>query len=307
MQLRYADDLVEGAVFVCAGRRHAGPPPLQARRFHLAREKVYSILDPDARNAAFFNLHLEWFREWGLEKALVGPADGFPLLRTELDALVFRRARLQRDEGAELYVSPEHGQSGVVTLCIARFDRLGELERFLRHEFAHVHDMLDPAFGYSPGLGLPEQNAAQRQAACERYRLLWDIAIDGRLAASSPATAGSREQYRLAFERAFGFWPKSRRTDVFDSLWGGRQPRHADLLALASDPRGLHAGAEPRPGAACSLCGFATFSWAEARSLSAPTIAAIRAGFPSWLPDQGACRRCVEIHHLAATRPPPAA
>jgi len=66
MQLRYDDDFVEGAVFVCASGRGHHPPPLQVRRFHGEREKLYAILDPDERNTAFFKLHLEWFREWEL-------------------------------------------------------------------------------------------------------------------------------------------------------------------------------------------------------------------------------------------------
>lgn len=304
MQLRYDDDFLEGAVFICANRRRCGPPPLQIRRFHLAREKLYSILDPDARNTAFFNLHIEWFREWGLEKMLVGPADEFPLLRQTLNALVFRRARGQRDEGAELYVGEEQGRSGVVALRVERFDRPDGLACFLRHEFAHVHDMLDPAFGYSPEARLPGRNAAQQRLARERYRLLWDIAIDGRLAASSRATVGSREQHRVAFDRAFGFWPESRRDEVFDALWADRQPRHADLLAIASDPRGLDSSHEPLPGAACPLCGFATHAWADTHGLSAPTMAAIHAEFPSWRPDQGACRRCVEIYRIVGARTP---
>lgn len=304
MQLRYDEDFVEGAVFVCANRQRCGPPSLQVRRFHHAREKLYSILDPDERNTAFFNLHLEWFREWGLEKALLGPADEFPLLRSALSALVFRRARAQRDEGAELYVGAAHSRSGVVALRIERFDWPEELACFLRHEFAHVHDMLDPAFGYAPELHLPGRNAAQQRLARERYRLLWGIVIDGRLTASSRATVGSREQHRGAFDRTFGFWPEAKRGEVFDSLWDNRQPRHADLLALAADPRDLETAAGPAPGAACPLCGFGTFAWADVDGLSAPTTTALRAEFPKWTADQGACRRCVEIYRIAGARVP---
>ena len=66
MQLRYDEDLVEAAVFVRASGTGRGIPRLQLARFHREREKLYAILDPDARNTAFFKLHLDWFREWGL-------------------------------------------------------------------------------------------------------------------------------------------------------------------------------------------------------------------------------------------------
>ena len=42
---------------------------------------------------------------------------GFPLLRTALTALVFRKARVKNDEGAELYVSAENGRAGSGRAC----------------------------------------------------------------------------------------------------------------------------------------------------------------------------------------------
>ena len=58
------------------------------------------------------------------------------------------------------------------------------LRDYVRHEFTHLSDMLDPAFGYAPTLDLPGLNGAQQRLARERYRLLWDITIDGRLTAA---------------------------------------------------------------------------------------------------------------------------
>ena len=298
MQLRYDDDFVEGAVFICASSRRHGPPSLQVRRFHSGREKLYAILDPDERNTAFFKLHLDWFREWGLEKMLLELIDGFPLLRETLNALVFRKARIKNDEGAELYVSADNGRSGVVALCVERFDQPEALARFLRHEFTHVDDMVNPAFGYSPQLHLPGQNAAQQRLTRERYRLLWDITIDGRLLRS---TVGTPEQHRGAFERAFGFWPEIKRDKVFDSLSNNPDPRHVDLLAIASDPRDLQSAHEPTPGAPCPLCGFATFDWADSGSFCDQTTAKIQKEFPQWTPRQGACGRCVAVCRLIGT------
>ena len=68
MQLRYDEDFIEAAAFLCTSGRRKGVPSLQIARFHREREKLYAILDPDERNTAFFKLHLDWFREWGLEK-----------------------------------------------------------------------------------------------------------------------------------------------------------------------------------------------------------------------------------------------
>jgi len=302
MQLRYDDDFVEGAVFICANSKRRPPSPLQVRRFHREREKLYAILDPDERNTAFFNLHLEWFREWELERLLLRLVDEFPLLRAALSGLVVRKARVKNDEGTELYVKEENGRAGVLALRVERFEQPDELARFLRHELMHLHDMVNPAFGYSPQLHLPGQNAAQQRLTRERYRLLWDITIDGRLVNSDRPTVGTRDQHRAAFERAFGFWPENKRDETFDLLWQNRDPLHQHLLEIASDPREIKSAHQPSPGAPCPLCGFATFDWADSRQLSEPAAAALQREFPDWTAEDGACRRCVEIYRLVGLR-----
>ena len=211
-------------------------------------------------------------------------------------------------------------RTAVVALRVERFNDPDELVRFMRHEFTHIDDMINPAFGYSPELDLPGRNAAQLRVARERYRLLWDITIDGRLAvaagvrrrdrgesssSSPPAHPGSydsiRDSHRAAFDRAFGFWPERKRDEVFNSFWRCESPWHADLASIASDPRELQAAPhEPVPGAPCPLCGFPTFHWAAATDSDEPTRAAIRREFPQWSAEQGACGRCVQIYRVVS-------
>jgi hypothetical protein len=301
MQILYDDDFVEGVVFVFVNNRGHSPPSLQVRRFHREREKCYAILDPDQRNTAFFNLHLEWFREWELEKALLAPLDEFTLLRPALSTLVLRKARVKNDEGAELYVSPDNARAGVVALRVERFNQFDDLTRFLRHEFTHLHDMVNPAFNYSPQFHMAARNPSQQRLIRERYRLLWDITIDGRLATSSGNSLVTRQQHRSTFDRAFGFWSDAKRDDVFLSLWENPQPHHDALIAIASDPRNIQSNNKPSPGAPCPLCGFATFAWAETSALTAATAAEIKADFPQWTTADGACQRCVAIYRLRST------
>ena len=109
MQLRYDEDFIEAAVFLCASGRRTGVPALQIARFHREREKLYGILDPDERNTAFFKLHLDWFREWGLEQPLTDVLKDFSLVRDQLGTLAVRKTTGKNDEGAELYVN-EAGQ-----------------------------------------------------------------------------------------------------------------------------------------------------------------------------------------------------
>lgn len=300
MQLRYDDDFLEAAVFLCASGRRSGVPSLQITRFHRERERLYAILDPDERNAAFFKLHLDWFREWGLEQPLTEVLAEFPLVREQLAVLAVRKSTGKNDEGAELYVNEAGQRTGLLALKTARLTNPATLRDFLRHEFTHLHDMLDPAFGYSPALDLPGLNAAQQRLARERYRLLWDITIDGRLAAAGHAPLQPREHHAAAFARGYSFWPEAKQAETFASLWQNPTPRHADLLALIADPRGLRDAHRPAPGAPCPLCDFPTFAWADPAAMRPETRARVRAEFPAWSSEQGLCGRCFETYHTAA-------
>lgn len=311
MRLCYDEDFVEAAAFLCASGRRAGVPPMQIARFHREREKPYAILDPDERNAAFFCVHLEWFREWGLEMLLTCVLDELPLLRESLDSLAFRKARGKNDEGAELYVQKSElgatpvlrERNAVVALRVERLARDENVLPFLRHEFMHLNDMLSPAFGYSPQIQLPGLNQAQQRLTRDRYRLLWDITIDGRLTRAMRATTGSFEHHRASFDHAFSFWPESKREEVFTSLWNAANPHHTELLAIASDPRAVRHEHQPLPGAPCPLCGFATFLWATTSQLEEETGRAIAREFPAWSPEQGACSRCVEVYEVNQRQP----
>ena len=341
MQLRYDEDFLEATVFLCAGGRRKSVPPPQILRFHREREKLYLILDPDERNAAFFRLNLEWFREWGLEKLLTDLLAEFPLLSNALNVLAFRKARGKSDEGAELYVNREatahrhsalpalghplpssdegRGQGegcesqrnggsfepdqitrhGVIALRPERFERDAELSSFLRHELTHLHDMVNPAFAYSRDLTLPGQSTSQQRLIRERYRLLWDITIDGRLLNSNRATIAAREERTREFDRAFSFLSETRRMETFDELWMSSSPSHRKLVQLAADPRDLHSAHEPQPGAVCPLCGFPTFRWSDKDALDPNIVQSITVEFPMWTAEQGVCQRCVDVYKAA--------
>jgi hypothetical protein len=298
MHLRYDEDFVEAAVFLCASGRHKGIPSLQISRFNREREKLYAILDPDERNSAFFHLHLEWFREWGMETLLTEPLKDFPLLPQALKIMAFRKSRGKSDEGTELYVNEAGERNGVVAMRPERLGREAELESFMRHELAHLHDMVDPAFGYRPELSFAGPSLSQQRLARERYRLLWDVSIDGRLVGRGRQTVATKEQRWSEFSGVFGFWTEARQEQVFNSLWNDPQPAHRAFEELVCDPCQLQSTTGPRPGAPCPLCGFPTFAWADDSSLTEDAVTLIRSEFAHWVPGQGACSRCVDVYRV---------
>ena len=304
MHLRYDEDFVEAAVFLCASGCHKGIPSLQVARFNREREKLYAILDPDERNRAFFHLHLEWFRDWGMETLLTDPLRDFPLLSQALKILAFRKARSKNDEGGELYINEAGDRNGVVAMRPERLRQEAELAPFMRHELSHLHDMVNPTFGYLPELAVSGPSLSQQRLARERYRLLWDVSIDGRLVGRGRQTIATKEQRWTEFCGAFDFWPGARQEQVFNSLWNNPQPTHRGIEELVCDPRELHTSTGPRPGAPCPLCGFPTFAWADAPNLTEGTVNLIRSEFPHWTRGQGACSRCVDIYRLQSERVP---
>ena len=298
MHLHYDEDFVEAAIQNCIGGPGRRISSLQITRFNREREKLYDILDPDERNNAFFHLHLEWFRDWGLEKMLLEPLRDFPLLEKALRALVFRQSRGKNDEGTELYVNETGDRTGVVAMRPERLARETVLSPFLRHELNHLHDMVDPGFGYEPELPEIGPSVSHHPLARERYRLLWDVAIDGRLTRCGLLTIGTKDQRWLDFVGAFSFWPQSRQHEVFESLWANPAPNHRILVELICDSRHAQANAGPQPGAACPLCGFPTFAWVSQGRLTEDIVSAVRSEFPHWNPERGACARCAEIYRV---------
>lgn len=306
MKLLLEDDLVEAVVHLYAAGGCPGVPVLQIRRFHTERESCYKVLDSDDRAAAFARVQLSWFNEWGVEKLLASVVSRFPVLNEALAALAFRKARGRADEGAELYCDAQGQRRGIVALQPDRFGEDVALACWLHHELAHVADMVDERFGYSPDLAQTGQTASQHRLVCERYRLLWDVSIDGRLIRRGLGSIADEAQRRREFDCGFAFLPDARRAELFAGLWSGRTASHTGLLELAADPRGLQDHHAPVPGAPCPLCGFAAFQWIDANRLCPAARERIRVEFPGWRDGEAVCARCAEIYDAVTGQEYPA-
>lgn len=297
MKTEYHADFLESAIACCTAGRRKGISSMLITRFNMERERIYRVGNPDEREDAFQQLHLKWFRDWGLEDVLKKFASGLARFESSLISLTYRKARNRQDEGAELYTNATGERRAVIALRGERFDNDATLEIFLRHEIFHLRDMLDPAFGYEPDLKIPGITQTQKRLATERYRVLWDTAIDARLARDKFAIATPREKYSALVDRAFSFWPAERRAEVFEQVWSGRGLNHALLAVFASDPRG-HDHVGPSAGQPCPLCGMPTFGWADAESL-VPVAHIISREFATWKREHGACGRCAEVYGAA--------
>jgi hypothetical protein len=190
------------------------------------------------------------------------------------------------------------------------------INRYLRHELTHISDMLDPKYGYDPDtkVGL---NPGEEHLILNRYRVLWSLHIDSRIAQSGKEPMFSRE-YRL---REFRSWyrkiPATQVESVFEGLWGTDYFTHAELVEMAQDTgRVIERAVEVddsevpdvptkpilMPGFPCPLCRFPTYSWVEDldETVEKYVLDFMRENHPGWDTEYGACDRCVEVYKLRA-------
>jgi hypothetical protein len=308
MQLQWDADLVEQAVFLEMRRRENLGATGLSSAYRRTLDALYELPQTDARETAFLRHHLKFFKKLGFEKFLLSLLDERPLIAAQVATVLFRKARGRNDEAAELFVR-QTIRTVSVSLRAERFLDIPRLKAFLRHELMHVSDMLDPAFGYSPDIHLPGRPPAEEHILRERYRILWDTTIDGRLEREGRGLDTPKEKRLAEFNRAFVFVAEASRLELWDKLWNGERPPHNQLLSLACRARQLApqhstAATQPPPGAPCPLCQFPTFDWARPQIFSDELRLAIAKDFPRWSPEQGACDRCVEVY-LAATHAAP--
>jgi hypothetical protein len=290
LQVEYEPRLVEEAVLRAAACRP------EEGAFRQARDQLYELEDPDQREAAFLALHGQWFERLGLCRPVEEALGERPLLMALVRRCAVVRARNKKEEGAELFVSPDPALGRAIGILLRPESLLDPepLLGLLRHEFLHLADMLDPAFAYEPVLQVPEEGMARRMVQ-ERYRVLWDAAIDGRLTREGRAPSRVRQRRLLDFARAFPMLGEAVE-EHFGRFFGGPAPTHPELVACARDPvRALGlAGAVDRR---CPLCAFPSYSFEpDPQNLPAPLLRRIQAHFPAWQPAQGLCRQCADLY-----------
>jgi hypothetical protein len=302
--------LVEEAVlFAAEGRRVHG---FRGRRNHL-----YEIHDPEQRDVAFREFHADWFERLELGKGIWQALQEQPLIPTSTRACIVVHSRGSKDEGAELFVVSPAGEGTGETERRSvgiRLDpqRLLDEERllaFLRHELFHIADMLDPAFAYEPRLPRGELGPAHERLLQDRYRVLWDMYIDGRLVHKNWAPPSVRNRRLQEFASTFPMLA-DRVEEAFYRFFHGTSLTHADLVAFTTNPV-LVTGAPPclplslspslkeppHAGTRCPLCSFPTYSFEpNSDRLPVEVVARIHADFPTWQPSLGLCQQCSDLY-----------
>jgi len=300
--LHFEPQLVEEVVFRAI---HAGrvPPRLAARIQH-RRDQAYDLPPGEDRDDAFSALALEAFRGLDLDRVFREMLEEFPLL-SALAEMRVRRARSRSEEHAELFVQDDDAadqqmQRAVVLVFVSRFLEPEATRGFLRREFLHLSDMLDERFAYRPDSVPQGRSPAWQNLFRDRYRLLWELSIAGRLERRGGVPAGSSDALRPTFESVFGGLAKDRREEIFRRVGSDDHPRHALLVECAGQDSvgaGTNQGPDQFQGSGvCPICRFPTFDWMETPQSIAPSVVKIiRESAPAWQPESGICSRCHEL------------
>lgn len=298
LPVRYEPRFIEEAVFLAL---REGP---DARLFYRQRNALYEVSDPDEREQAFQSLHQAWFPHLGLADQIEKAINEQPLLASAVGLCLVICAPARREEGADLLVSPEEGLSPKerrTLRILLRPESLHDplaLLTFLRHELLHITDMLDPHFGYEPVLPVAEAGPPHDRLVRDRYRVLWDATIDGRMVRCGWAPESIRIQRLKEFGHTFPMF-EEKTAQVFGRFFDQELHKHAELVAFAQDPRAaVRASREaPHPGGRCPLCAFPTYSFKpEPESLPAEVVAHITRDFPQWHPTESLCLQCADLY-----------
>lgn len=273
--------------------------PEDQRLFRQARDPLYEISDSDLRERLFRELHGRWFTRLHLAENLQQAVHEVPSVLAGVSRCLVVPVVSTKEEYADLrqgwrdsLADAASGPTMIIRLCPTTLVDGDRLLRFLRRELLHIADMLDDEFGFDRNLQFAEGSAPLENLLRQRYRVLWDTTIDGRLAAKGllpeAAEAARRSEFMATFSMlgaSAGAW--------FKRFFAGPRPTHAELMAFAGKPGGDDTS---QPGR-CSLCQMPSELLPHPSSNLEPrVIAAIRSDFPGWRPESGLCAQCAELY-----------
>jgi hypothetical protein len=301
LTLHYDPKLLEEAVF------HAQRDSCLARELDQRRSRIYGISEPEERERLFQSLYREWFARLGLGETIEKTLREQAIITALVNDCYLVCATQAKEEGAELFVAPDEALAGKQRRTLRILIRPGCLLEpesaitFLRHELYHIADMLDPDFAYEPVLPRTHAGPTYDTLITNRYRVLWDVTINGRMMRRGWLPETSHNQQLDDFRRAFPMLEEASEK-FFQLFFDSDRPRHSELAAFAADPRaatGLlknHIGA----GTHCPLCRFPSHAFEpEPEKLDVEVLAAISRDFPQWFPARGLCAQCADLYRAS--------
>ncbi|HJO55889.1 MAG TPA: hypothetical protein QF423_04390, partial [Candidatus Scalindua sp.] len=190
LEIMYDHQLVDD--IVCKGlvRQEASGDSTLYNEYHEKRDSIYEM-EEERRPRRFRELDEEFFNRLGYGDFLRDAFDEYPDIEAGIKEVHVRRATTRKNEGSNLV---DEGTKVIVRLYPELFiEGSHEIRRVIRHELMHVSDMINSAFEYN----VHEEFATspmEERIFTDRYRLFWDISIDGRLTNKGLETTATKEE-----------------------------------------------------------------------------------------------------------------
>lgn len=303
--LEYSPTLIEEAVMRFISDRK------EETLFRNERNALYEIENSELRDSSFQNFHLSWFVKLELDTPLVESLSSYPHIASKVDRVAIVQAPSKKKEGAELfrknyklYSNDEKKTSILITLTPEQFCQPVRLLEYLRHELQHIEDMLNPEFGYKINSSNPKVSSLIDSLFLQRYSVLWDLTVDGRLSKKEWQTSLSKETHFEKFQQTFQL-PQDESLKLFDYFFNNPNPKHEKLEDFAADPPGWllnrKTGKDVTKGN-CSLCTFSSTDLStDYEHLSEEIISVIQKENPDWKLSDPVCGQCIDIYESRFT------
>jgi hypothetical protein len=299
LTLDFEPRLMEEAVLLAIERGSTS----ERGEFRRERETLYQKRDPGEREAGFQELSRRWFVRLELRQPLRQALSEQPGITRSVSRGFILPASSAKDEAADLHDGRETTlKTARQPVLVVRLRPASLLDRarllaFLRHELQHVADMLDPEFGYERSTPAGT-SPAYANLLRDRYRVLWDTTIDGRLCRRGLLDPAVEELRRREFSATFGMLEEPSREESFQRYFRSLQPRHRELWSFASQPLTAgDRGTGPHVSRRCPLCSLPTVSFhPNPKELGPAVLSAIHQDFSAWSPDRGLCFQCADLY-----------
>ena len=230
--------------------------------------------------------------------------------------VIVKRAINKVDEGSNVLNRVSGNPIIEMRVLASRFSNPEEaldLDAFLIQEFMHAKDMVDPEFDYEDAF-IPG-NPSVKNLITSRFRLLWNMYVDSRLARIGVVSILPKEARFREFDNFYRKVPDKQRRGIFEGIWLTDKFTHEELLSMATDLDTLMSkyvdpgeiSEEERDfihlqGSPCPLCKFPTYNWVDDPEsiCDEMVLEAIQIDFPDWESKDGGCDRCIEVYELRA-------
>jgi len=235
MKFDYDPQLVEQATFLAARSS-----PGHECAMHELLDPLYRIGDAELRQRAFREAYGELFRRFGLDKIVPGYAGAFPLLSRRLGRCIVREAERRRAQSADIYRDKTGGQIDngeqvlIIALCPECLVDQDRLRPWLYRQLRHIEDMVDERFAYE--CELPAGSPVQQNLIRDRYAILWDIFVEGRLIQTGAFGADAVEGLWKSFSRTFTRDGRTPSKAAFERLLAAENLTHAQFMSWATEP-----------------------------------------------------------------------